>query len=444
MRLISLALLTLVFLWANIEAYPSPNSMSNILLAYRFVTEGTARISGFEEIPLSNWERTNEYPEYNRFAPGTALVLTPAVAIAVAAGVEPRDIVVWSYLDKALATLCVVVAAVATFAATRRITGERAAFFATFAVVAGTSLATIASQRTWQHPVAVAAVAIAWLWIVRAPEDERWLARAGLPLALAITVRYPLAVIWLACLAYIALTNRRVVLTYLLWSTGPLLFLAIYSTLAFGSPASNSYGPRLWQWTSLIGVPGNLVSPSRGLLVFSPFLLAALWAIGRGAWRREPLWLFALASFVGMLLAHGLYLGWWGGWSYGNRYFLEVMPILATGLAIAWLGATERWRYVIAASIIFAVVIQVAGLLAYYHFWDGFNWDDARVQANDDDAARAMWDLADPQWWWTIRAAVATADLRAVILVPVTGAFAYLAFRAGLARPRAATVRRAV
>lgn len=440
MKVLALVVATLAFLWANVEAYPSPNAMSNVLLAYRFVTEGTARISGFEHIPagLSNWERTDGYPEYNRFAPGTALVLSPVVAIAVAAGVQPRDIGAWAYLDKAVATSLVVLAALATFAATRRITGDGPAFVATFAVVAGTSLATIASQRTWQHAVGVAAVAIAWLWIVRGRDDDRWLARAGLPLAFAIAVRYPLAVVWLACLAYILLTHRRAVIPYLLWSVGPFAFLAIYASVVFGSPVSNSYGPQLWQWAGLIGLPGNLISPSRGLLVFSPFLAFGLWAIGRHASRREPLWLFALAALVGMWLAHGLYIGWWGGWTYGNRYFLEIMPILATGIALAWRDAGKRVRYMLAASIVFAVVIQVAGLLAYYHFWNGVNWDDARMKV-DADAAWQMWDVVDPQWWWTIRAAVATADIRAAILVPITLIFGYLAFRTGLARPTAAT-----
>ena len=426
-----LGLATFAFLWANLEAYPSPNSMSNILLAYRFVTEGTARISGFADVPggFTNWETTLEYPEYNRFAPGTALVISPVVAVAVAAGVEPRDVGVWAYLDKAMASGLVVLAALATFVATRRLTDERAALIATFAVVAGTSLATIASQRTWQHPVAVAAVAIAWLWIVRGRDDDRWLARAGLPLALAIIVRYPLAVVWVALLGYLLFAHRRAVVPYLLWSAGPFVFLAIYTTVAFGSPVSNSYGPRLWQWASLVGLPGNLISPSRGLLIFSPFLAVALWAIGRLAWRRDPLWIFAMVSLVLMWLAHGLYIGWWGGWTYGNRYFLEVMPIVATGVAVAWRDAGDRARAAFAASIAFSVAIQVAGLLAYYHYWNGVNWDDARIGVDDDDAARQMWDLTDPQWWWTVRAAVATADVRAALLVPVTLAFAYLAFR---------------
>jgi hypothetical protein len=91
----------------------------------------------------------------------------------------------------------------------------------------------------------------------------------------------------------------------------------------------------------------------------------------------------------------------------------ERRPVAAAGVALAWHDTSERWRYVLATSIVFAIVIQVAGLLAYYHFWNGVNRDDARVQVDDADAARQMWDLSDPQWWWTIRAAIATADFRA-------------------------------
>jgi hypothetical protein len=113
-------------------------------------------------------------------------------------------------------------------------------------------------------------------------------------------------------------------------------------------------------------------------------------------------------------------------------------------VALAWHDTSEHWRYVLATSIVFAIVIQVVVLLAYYHSWNGVNWDDARVQVDDAHAARQMWDLSVPQWWWTIRAAIATADFRAAILIPVTLVFGYVAFRAGLARPTASVAHQKV
>jgi hypothetical protein len=442
-KTIAIAVLTMAFLWANLEAYPHPDGMSNLLLAYRFITVGTADVGGFEEVPIGwrNWDKTDGFPDNNRFGPATAVALAPAVAVAIVAGVRPEDVFVWAYIDKLVATLLISILAVATYGAARRVAGDGPALVATFAAVAGTSLATVAGQRTWQHAVGAAAFAIAWLWLLRGRDDERWLARAGFPLAIAIVARYPLATVWLVGLAYVVFVRRRQALPYLLWSAGPLIFLTIYNAVAFGSPVENSYGPRLWQWASLIGLPGSLISPSRGLLVYSPFLIAGLLAIGQRALRREPLWLFALAVFVGTWVVHGTYIGWTGSWSYGNRYLLETVPILASGFALAWAAGGERMRWILAVAIAFAVIVQVAGLLAYYHFFDGFNWDVAHVDDADLSGA-AMWDPFDTQWWWTIRSAVTHADFRAALVLPVTFAFAYFAFRSGTARVGPVTVER--
>ena len=72
-------------------------------------------------------------------------------------------------------------------------------------------------------------------------------------------------------------------------------------------------------------------------------------------------------------------------------------------------------------------------LLAYRFVTEGT----ARITGFED-TARQMWDVVYLQWRWTIRAAVATVDIRAAILVPITAVFGYLAFRIGLARPTAA------
>ncbi len=431
MKAAVLAVATCALLWANLEAYPSANSYSNVLLAYRFVAAGSARIDDVPGVPgrYRDRERIHERPEYNRFAPGTAVALVPAVALGLALGLGPSDIETWSYVDKAVATLLVVVAALASYAAARRLAGDRAAFLGTFAIVAATSIATVVGQRSWQHALGTAAVALGWLLLVRGRDDPRWLGRSGLPLALAITARYALAAIWIVALVGLVARRPRTALSFVAWSVPPLAFLALYDTVLFGNPAAVSYTPQLWQWSSLEGLPGNLVSPSRGLLIFSPFLVAALWAFSRRA-RRDALAAFALAAFAAMLAVHGLYIEWWGGWSYGNRYLVEALPILATGVALAWRDARGGARLLIAAAIVFAVALQAAGLVAYYHFWDGYNWDAAREPAG----GSAMWDLSDPQWLWTLRAALATGGVRLLLVVPVAAAFAYVAFRGSTAR----------
>lgn len=435
MRPLILALLTGVLLWSNGEAYPSANTMGNVLLAYRWITEGSASIAGFAALPARyrDWETTQDLPTYNRFGPGASLALAPVVALGVAAGVPPEDVGTWTYLDKLVASFLIATASLAIFAAAGRLAGEGPAGLATFAVVAGTSLASVAGQRSWQHPLGVLGVALGWLCLVKARDDARWLGVAGLPFAIAVITRYPDAIFWAAALAYVAFTMRRRVVAFLGWSAGPFAFLALYDAVLLGSPVANSYGAQLWQWAGLDGLPGTLISPSRGLFVYSPFLVFAAWTIARRAWRRERLWLYAAVAVTGFWIVHGTYIGWWGGWSFGSRYLLEAMPILASGFALAWAEVRPRWRIIMVATVAFGVMLQVAALLGYYHFWDGYNWDAFRITNADGSAA---WDIRDPQWWWVIRSALATGGARWLVALPTALIFGALAFRAALpARP---------
>src|SRR5207237_758443 len=70
----------------------------------------------------------------------------------------------------------------------------------------------------------------------------------------------------------------------------------------------------------LEGVLGLLLSPSRGLLFFAPWLLLALlpWPRAREAedrrWNRA-----SFAAFLAILGVHVTVAKWWGGWTYGPR-----------------------------------------------------------------------------------------------------------------------------
>jgi hypothetical protein len=85
-----------------------------------------------------------------------------------------------------------------------------------------------------------------------------------------------------------------------------------------------------------IGAAGLLVSPNRGLLVFSPIVIIALIGIipslrslpGHGLG-----WAFAgcLVLYVG----YACYTVWWGGHSYGPRYLLDFVLWLTPAAAVA-------------------------------------------------------------------------------------------------------------
>lgn len=85
------------------------------------------------------------------------------------------------------------------------------------------------------------------------------------------------------------------------------------------------------------GLQGVLVSPGRGLLVYCPFLLAALLVLLR--YRKQipsaSLVVMALLGTLAHAVVLALYPNWWGGHSFGPRLMIDTLPFLALACAVA-------------------------------------------------------------------------------------------------------------
>jgi len=146
-----------------------------------------------------------------------------------------------------------------------------------------------------------------------------------------------------------------------------------------------------------IGAAGLLVSPSRGLLVFSPVVLIALLGIPV-ALRTLPYhglgW--ALAGSLALYLVYAVYTVWWGGHSYGPRYLLDFLVFLTPPAAVALdviVGA--RWAQAL-CLIALAWSIVASGTGAF--FKDNWNTSPADVDKHHE----RLWDWRDsevPRAW---------------------------------------------
>ncbi|OGF67684.1 MAG: hypothetical protein A2Y62_11195 [Candidatus Fischerbacteria bacterium RBG_13_37_8] len=119
------------------------------------------------------------------------------------------------------------------------------------------------------------------------------------------------------------------------------LFLAYYNQQIFGNAFSMGYPKNLLVWS--LGFPEALSSffsilfsyffhPVRGLFIWHPLLLLSF--IGIFAYHNntslKKLMLFSLALFT---LIISQYKIWWGGGTYGQRFFLSLLPFFAIGLS---------------------------------------------------------------------------------------------------------------
>jgi hypothetical protein len=272
----------------------------------------------------------------------------------------------------------------------------------------GSNVWTLASRTLWGHETVIFGLALtlcAWL----RPRDrlhprDLWLGALGLALAGATRPQVtPVVVILLAGLISRVGVKRA-------W--GPVLAvvvaggaMALMQWFWFGHPLGGL--PRLQvDHPSVHGVPGSissapwigalglLVSPSRGLLVFSPVVIVALIGAPIG-WRRSTAcgerWF--LGAAIAQFAAYSCFSVWWGGHTFGPRYLLDILVLLVPA-AIAGAGwmAAARWRQGVGTVVLaWSVLVAATGAFSYPN--DQWNSDPADIDTNHE----RLWDWRDSQ-----------------------------------------------
>ena len=123
----------------------------------------------------------------------------------------------------------------------------------------------------------------------------------------------------------------------------------------------------------LVGLYGNLVSPGRSLFLYSPPLILALIGLPRFCqrFRAETLLLAGVAAVY--LMLYSIPTDWDGGWSFGPRYLLVLVPLLILPLG-EFLSGPWRWRVAAVVGVI-GSGIQILGAMVNvsYVYWDWVN-----------------------------------------------------------------------
>src|SRR4030095_8521599 len=106
-----------------------------------------------------------------------------------------------------------------------------------------------------------------------------------------------------------------------------------YNYTYLGDLFFQPYGIFFWSTPLLEGLGGILLSPGRGLFVYSPVLLCSFLGIAL-AWRDrgDPLLRALSVGIFPTLLLYGKWINWWGGGSYGPRLLADLTPFLSVCL----------------------------------------------------------------------------------------------------------------
>ena len=311
---------------------------------------------------------------------GAPLIATPVYAAARITGIlEPTRWATYRLTAKLAASFIVAISAGVIFLCLASFSSTASALWLSVAYGLGTGAFSIASQGMWQHGPGMLCLSLALLVVTRLDHKEysphRLAVAAGIFLALSVICRILNVIPAIAVTAYMCVYHRKLLIGYLAPLGVFAIWLLQYNYTNFGNFSggydailnSNWHKSRnlaetgLFHHPLLEGLPDTWISPSKGLLIYSPFLaftFALLFLKGYKHRRIVP-FLYGWITVASIIFAKNVL--WWGGTSFGPRYFLEMSVAMIFLIGLAYHHLPKVAVYCLNSLIVLSIFIQTFG-----------------------------------------------------------------------------------
>jgi hypothetical protein len=168
-----------------------------------------------------------------------------------------------------------------------------------------------------------------------------------------------------AALSQLFSSSSGLILLIVLLSTGGLIWfnsqLQAPSRVDIALPAAGTAF-----WLRLVRGIGWLLDQQRGLFIYGPIYIAALWGLPlllethlRG---RQRHWFILLPFFLSLGTAT-LAAGFWTAWEVGPRFLVVALPALAPLLALAWRTYRHNWLWQVMLWLLFGLSLLNSGVI---------------------------------------------------------------------------------
>ena len=185
----------------------------------------------------------------------------------------------------------------------------------------------------------------------------------------------PTAGIVLAALFLFLLLSRKlnikVVISSAIGILIPVLFFFSYNYVYYTDLSNQGYASQLgnsWLGNFPESFVGIWVSPSKGLLIYSPIFIITLIGIWKG-YRKDSL----VSISFWIILIHTLVLSkwkhWYGGYGYGYRMISDVIPFFIIPIWYLLENYYEKVKKGVFLTFSVSFIIQISGLVFFDSIW---------------------------------------------------------------------------
>jgi hypothetical protein len=307
----------------------------------------------------------------------TPVLITPLYVIPFLFNIPFTDLLqlVMSHIASALISALSVVF---IYLACRYISSRKVALLSALIFAFATSTWSISSQHLFAHGMSELLLAIMIFLVIRNESCcSTWnIVFMGMCSGLFIFNRPSDSILVLPIIGYVLWYHRAKMGHYLFSGFLSGIPFLIYNELVFHNPIGgySQVTSRLsFDITFFSNYLGLLIAPNRGLLVFTPILILAIFGFWHIRDNNKPVSRFLEGSLIAIAITISVYASfddWQGGETYGPRYLTCILPYLIIGLCIFFDTLAKKPRKIYVMAIIgllitFSIFVQLIGLFYY-------------------------------------------------------------------------------
>ena len=266
-----------------------------------------------------------------------------------------------------------------------------------------TSTWSTASRALWQHGPSMLCLTLA-LYLILRSKSKPWLIQfVSLPLAFSYVIRPTNALAIILITLFVFLYYRKYFVKYLLWSflISIPFFLINYKTYGAFFPTYYQ-GQFTFHFPTLESLAGPLISPSRGLFIYTPIIMFSFWGFYMKIrkFNRNSAESMLDIFLAVIILAHCLLISswpiWWGGWSVGPRMLSDMIPFMIYFMIPVIPLVTNPSKSILAVRVIFFTLLVFSFLIQFRGATSPAMFDWNRIPTGLDQDLSRIWDWNDP------------------------------------------------